>query len=265
EGPVTLAGSVRFEKSSLFRMEAAPQVTARLALGRGFSLFSKLDRSFMYPSFNDLYWRGPDEQGDPDLKTERSRGFELGAHLDRERAEVGLAAYYRQVTDLILWRTDATCVTTRSANAQARLKGLELSLRLKPFAWAEGSIAYSIASARDETGQQLVYRPPQVLAWSAKADHAFSKHVSCGLVLSGRKVAEVKSGDQYDYAAGTCLHDTKLVGYAWALFYGYLAIDRARVFARIPNLFDATIYPSWGRPRLPGRSYELGISWELAD
>jgi len=265
EGPLSLSGSLRLEKSSMFRLEAAPQATARLAIGRGVSLFTKLDHSFMYPSFNDLYWKGPDEQGDPDLRTERSRGLELGAHLDRGTLKVGLAAYYRDVTDLILWRTDAACLPTKSTNAQARLKGLEISLELEPAPGVEASVSYALMGAVDDAGDDLVYKAPYIFTWNAKADHAFSKHISCGLVFSGRNVAKIKSGDQYDYAAMTCLHHTSLPRYASALIYAYLGIDRARVFARVPNLFDASIYPSWGRPRLPGRSYELGVSWELVD
>jgi len=265
EGPVSLSGSLRLEKSSMFRLEAAPQATGRFAVGRGLSLFTKIDRSFMYPSFNDLYWKGPDEEGDPDLRTERSRGFELGAHLDRGAMKAGLAAYYRDVTDLILWRTDAACLPTKSTNAQARLKGLEGSLRLEPVRGVEASLSYALMSAVDDAGNALVYKSPYVFTWNAKADHAFSKHISCGLVFSGRNVAKVKSGSQFDYAAMTCLEDTSLPRYASALLYAYLGIDRARVFARATNLFAASIYPSWGRPRLPGRSYEFGVSWELVD
>jgi outer membrane cobalamin receptor len=264
EDRVELGGSLRLEKNSQFAFEASPQVTCQVKAGRGLA-FLRLDRSFMYPSFNDLYWRGPDEQGDPGLKTEHSTGAELGARLVCGPVAAGAAAYYRHVNDLIIWRTDSACSSTRSTNAQARMRGVELSLEIAPAPGLEASISYSLARATDGAGEILPYRAPRVLTWTARATRTLSKHVSAGLVFSGRNVARVNSGSQLDYGTMACLAGTSLPTYTSGLLYAYVAIDRARVFARATNLFDAGIYPSWGMPRLPGRSYEAGVSWELID
>ena len=78
-------------------------------------------------------------------------------------------------------------------------------------------------------------------------------------------MARTNSGSQYDYANMVCLSGTSLPTFTSGLVYAYLAVDRARVFARATNIFDADIYPSWGMPALPGRAFEAGISWELID
>ena len=265
QGPVRLTGSLRIEKNSEFKMELSPQITAWLFLPGEVALFTKLDRSFMYPSFNDLYWRGPNEAGDPTLRTEHSRGFELGTHLKRGPAQAGATFYYRNVDDMILWRADQTCIPIRSTNLEARLKGLELSCDLTPARGLEASLSYWVGSARDGAGRRIEYRPDNIFTWSVKAERDLTGHVSCGTVFAGRNVSGVYCGDQYDYTDFTCLRGTGLPRYSSALLYAYVGIDRARLFARVTNLFNARIYSTWGMPGLPRRAYELGASWELRD
>jgi outer membrane cobalamin receptor len=265
QNPLRLAGSLRVEKNSGFRMEASPQIAAWLLLGRGLSLFSKIDRSFSYPSFNDLYWRGPNEAGDPGLRTEHSAGVEAGARLERGPMEASATAYYRAVDDMILWRTGEPCQLVKSTNAGATLKGLELACALTSRKGLGASVSYWFGEAVDEAGKPIEYKPANVLAWRAALERFLTRHVSCGLVMAGRTVSRITTGDQYDYTNWTCLHGTSLPAYSSAVLYAYLGIDRGRAFVRVNNLFDDEIYSTWGMPALPGRSYELGIRMELRD
>jgi hypothetical protein len=61
------------------------------------------------------------------------------------------------------------------------------------------------------------------------------------------------------------VEDAVLSDYAYAAAYGYIGIDRARVYGRLRNLLDETIIPDWGRLPQPGRTYEVGILWRLVD
>jgi outer membrane cobalamin receptor len=266
-GPLRLSGTLRLEKNSQFSLEAAPQVALWYFAGGGMSFFSKSDRSFMYPSFNDLYWTGPHEAGNPDLKTEHSRGFEVGTRLEKRSFEIAASLYYRHVDDMILWRTDAACNSVRSTNAQARLKGSEISCRLVLCRGVEASLSYWVGSASDEAGKRLEYRPSNIFAWFARAERPLSKHIMGGVVFAGKNLPRVTSGDQLDFCTMPmmCVHGTSVPPYSSGLLYGYLAIDRARLFARVNNLFNDRIYSTWGTPRLPRRSYEFGISWEIKD
>lgn len=275
--PWRLAASARLEKNSQFDFESALQATGWFSAGEYSTLFCKVDRSFIYPSFNDLYWRGPNETGDPGLKTEHSNSLEVGALFKRGKLEASATGYYRRVTDMILWRTKAPCSSMKSTNAQVTLKGVEVSARVAPIEGVTGSVSYWLGRAiDDETGEDLEYRPAHVLAWHIGIKRALSKHVMCGATVAGRNVPSILSGDQsvtpgdcdsLCYGAWGCVPDTRLPAYSSALLYVFLGIDRGRVFCRINNVFDDRIVTSWSKQglALPGRSYEIGLALELLD
>jgi vitamin B12 transporter len=274
--PWRLSGGLRVEKNSRFDLEMSPQVSAWLVLANGLTLFSKIDRSYAYPTFNDLYWRGPHEAGDPNLHTEHSSGLEAGARLQRGRLELAATGYYRRASDMILWRTDQPCVSVKSTNAQVSLAGVEVSGRFQPLKGLEARLSYWAGKARDrQTDEPLEYRPDNILSWRVSAERRLSEHVDVGAVFAGRRVPTVISGDQFSPPADSCdalcgpsqgcRVDTRLPGYRSALLYGYIGVDRGRVFGRINNLFNEVIHTSWGMPALPHRSYEVGLSLELRD
>ncbi|MFZ1947872.1 MAG: TonB-dependent receptor [bacterium] len=274
--PWRLSGGLRVEKNSQFDLEVSPQVSAWLVLANGVTLFSKVDRSYAYPTFNDLYWRGPREAGDPNLKTEHSGGFEAGARLTRGRLELAATGYYRRVGDMILWRTDQPCMSVKSTNAQVSLAGADVSGRFRPLDGLEVWLSYWVGKATDrQTDRELEYRADNVLAWRVSVERRITEHVDAGAVFAGRRVPTVASGDQFSPPADSCgalcggslacRADTRLPGYSSALLYAYVGVDRGRVFGRINNIFDDVIFTSWGMPALPGRSYEVGLSLELRD
>jgi len=263
-----LSGSLRGEHNSQFAFEVSPQATAWLMPGHGITLFGKLDRSFAYPSFNDLYWLGPNQAGDPNLKTEHSNDAEVGVMLERGPLELAGTAYYRHVDDMIIWRADQTCAFIKSTNAEATLKGFELALTGRAGSALEGAISYWVGRETDETGRQLEYRPVNLFSWRLKAQAGLTSHISCGAVFAGRRVPEVDAGNQSSIGADcsyNCVSDARLPGYVSAVLYGYLGIDRGRAFLRINNLFNHRIVPSWGMPDFPLRYYEAGIEVNLRD
>jgi outer membrane cobalamin receptor len=264
-GPLRLSASLRLEKNSGFGAEMAPQVAAWLEGRGGLWLFVKLDRSFAYPTFNDLFWRGPNEAGDPALETEHSAGVEAGALLQGRLGRASAALYYRDLEDMILWRTGEPCQLIRSTNVAAVFKGVELAWQVEPAAGVELGFSYWMGSATDERGAGLEYRPANVFAWHGRAERRLSRHLVCGAALSGRRVSRVSTGDQYDFSQWVCLRGTGLPGYHSAAFYGYAALDGGRVFVRVNNLFDDRIPSTWGMPDLPSRSYQVGLGLELRD
>jgi outer membrane cobalamin receptor len=271
--PWRIAASARLEKNSQFDLETALQVSGWLFAGDRATLFCKTDRSFIYPSFNDLYWQGPKEVGDPNLKPEHSVGAEAGVLLKQGMFDASVTGYYRRVTDMILWRTNAPCWAVASTNAQVTLKGAEVALRARPAEGVKAVLSYWTGrSTDDDTGGALEYRPANVFSWRAEFERAVSKHVRCGATLAGRTVPALSSGDQMEPpdtcgGAWACRLDTRLPGYSSALLYAFLGIDRGRVFVRINNLFDDRIVTSWSKQglALPGRSYEAGLALELMD
>jgi iron complex outermembrane receptor protein len=70
-----------------------------------FKFTSAIARSYRVPTFNDRYWG---TQGNPNLKPESGKNFELGANynFDNEKikATIGVNAFYMDVDNWIEWR-----------------------------------------------------------------------------------------------------------------------------------------------------------------
>jgi vitamin B12 transporter len=136
-GPVSVVGGVRFENNGSFGFYAAPRATVSWLVrsGGGIAAATRLRGSaglgIKEPTFLQSYSPNPGFQGNPNLKPERSRGFDVGleqrlAH-DRVRAE---ATYFaNHFDDLIsLGPFDPVTYASQYANiGETRASGLELA------------------------------------------------------------------------------------------------------------------------------------------
>ena len=63
--------------------------------------FVSVNRSFRLPTFTDLYYQGPTNIGNPNLKAEFATTYESGIKMDRNRLMAEVALFYRQGSDII--------------------------------------------------------------------------------------------------------------------------------------------------------------------
>jgi outer membrane cobalamin receptor len=262
-----LRGDLRIEWDSELSTEAAPSLTGRYAPGGRWAVFGRLDRSFRYPTFPEIVDNGRLQPGDPEPGTEHSLGAEFGATYDLRMLRLGVTAFWRKADDMICWEADETCERLRSTDSGLTIAGVEISSSIVHPWGLKASVSFAPARAEGESGNELLSLPTGILTWDVGVARHVSRHVALGMRFTGRRVSSVDTGSQFTICTGEalCSDDTELPAYTSAMLYGYVAIDRARVFGRITNLFRATIYPEWGDPSLPSRSYEIGTSWELWD
>lgn len=136
---------------------AVPEAWLRLKAAYG--------TAFRAPSLFDRY--GVDNfgyVGNPALRPERSRGYELGASVDvplagrADWASLGVTYFNNQVRDLIQFQSGA--VSTVANVARASSSGVEAVLTLRPAPWLEADLSYTYTSTRDRTtGARLLRRP----------------------------------------------------------------------------------------------------------
>jgi outer membrane cobalamin receptor len=261
-----LRGDVRVEWESELKTEIAPSLACNYSKGGRWAVFGRLDRSFRYPTFLELFGPGPRQQGDPDPGTEHSLGAEIGVDYGFSWLGLGLTAFWRKVDDMVIWEASETCERLRSTDSGLTIAGFELSGRVTHPLGFEGSVAFAPAHTEAASGNSLLNLPTSILTWNMEFARDVSPHVGLGFRFSGRRVSRVDAGNRLDCVwPVTCRDDAELPAYVSATLYGYIKIDRARVFLRIRNLFDDDIHHRWGSPSLPSRSYEFGTSWELWD
>lgn len=154
---------------------------------------------FRVPTFADLYW--PFDgfyQGNPDLKPEKSRSYELQWRSQLSPSTQLEASLYRtDFRDLIATTSDWSTVDNIN---RARVNGFEATLRQELFGW-QGDLGISIIDPRNrENGRVLPNRAKRTL--NLNLDRQFG---SIGLGATFTAVS-----DSVQYAGATA---TKLPGY----------------------------------------------------
>ncbi len=69
----------------------------------GFQLFTSYNTSLRMPTFTDLYYSGPTNIGNPDLKPEKSASVEGGIKLNRRLIKGHIVFFYRNGKNIIDW------------------------------------------------------------------------------------------------------------------------------------------------------------------
>jgi len=167
--------SARYDDHSVYGSQLSPRVnlllnpdyktTFRLSYGKGFRA----------PTINDLYWEedwgwGSGLFGNPDLKPEKSSGYEVGCEHIFSSRFLGRVSFYRQqVDDLINW-TETSLWRWESMNVdKSELKGWEGEIKVIPFSPVSVSINYTYLKATDQKeykGKFLTYRPQHSASWN---------------------------------------------------------------------------------------------------
>ncbi len=68
-----------------------------------FKIYASANQAMRLPTFTDLYYEGPMNMGNPDLKPERSTEYELGTKISSGNWNANVSYFYRTITDVIDW------------------------------------------------------------------------------------------------------------------------------------------------------------------
>ncbi len=80
-----------------------PGIDLSFLLRDGLTAFASVNRSMRLPTYTDLYYEGPQNQGNPDLLPEKAVTFETGLKYDAAWLRADLALFYRKGVETIDW------------------------------------------------------------------------------------------------------------------------------------------------------------------
>lgn len=80
-----------------------PGIDASLAISEHFKLYGSASSSLRMPTFTDLFYNGPTNLGNPELKPETSVNYESGIKYKFKGVSGHTGVYYRRGKDLIDW------------------------------------------------------------------------------------------------------------------------------------------------------------------
>ncbi|MBK5189012.1 MAG: TonB-dependent receptor, partial [Gemmatimonadaceae bacterium] len=236
-----------------------------------------LGTAFREPTFEESSATQPFDVGNPDLRPERSRSWELGAEqgMARGRAAIGATYFNQRFRDMIQYNG---LVAEGAANyynlAAASSDGVELTMRFAPsgplsvaasYTWLKTRVTNagidSSATANFVRGERLLRRPTNML--SATASYAFRRPGS-SLHL---ELSSVGGRDDRDFSDEITFvpKAVTLPSYTVVALAGELGILRGAaaaspavvLTARIDNLFDRRYQQIFGFAS-PRRAFLVG-------
>lgn len=240
----------RFRDATSVRAALNVKPVELLTLGVAFA------EGIAQPSFFDLYGFFPGNfAGNPDLRAERSRGWEVSARLARNNWSVTLIGYRQSLKDEIVDTYDPYSFLSSTANASgsSRRNGVEFEASWAPATWLNLTAAYAFLDANQPAfvGPIREARRPRH-SGSVAADGTFGKFAY------GASIAYVGNRRDTDFnqypAADVTLSTYWLAGARIA----YRVDPRVALHARVANAFDARYQDVVGY-RTEGRSILAGL------
>jgi vitamin B12 transporter len=162
----SIAADVAVRHDSFNRFKDATTLRASLLgqLGHGFALAGSYGEGIAQPTFFDLYGFFPGSfVGNPDLKPESSRGFELSLRYRRGTVGASLTGYQQSLRDEIV--NNATFTSVINATGKSKRSGVEATLDWTPTAALRLSANYAYLKSTQldalSGGQQTEVRRPK--------------------------------------------------------------------------------------------------------
>ena len=265
---VSLVGGIRFENNGSFGFHAAPRLAVSWLLSAGNGdrgatrLRGSIGRGIKEPLFIQSYSPSPFFLGNPDLKPERSRGFDFGVEqrFARDRAAVELTYFANHFDDLIsLGPFDPVTFHSRYENiGETRATGVELTgsaiasggfTVTGGYTYLDSKVIRSISSSPIFAPGRQLYRRPRH-SGSLQASYSRGRvSLAVGGVFIGSRVDSdfnfptISSND--GYASWNASGDLRLA-------------RRTAAFLTIDNLSDREYMEPLGYRAL-GRTVRAGV------
>ncbi|MFO0988259.1 MAG: TonB-dependent receptor [Alphaproteobacteria bacterium] len=156
-----LTGSVRFDDNDFFQDRVTYRATGAYVLRDwGARLHASAGTGIKNPDLFQLFGRFPGFTPNPNLKSERSFGWDVGVEKSfwERRATVDVTYFSSRLTDRIV----VTQQTARNDIGTTDIQGIEVAAKLRPLPGLELGGAYTWTDAQDPQGQRPVRRAKHI-------------------------------------------------------------------------------------------------------
>lgn len=162
-----VVAGVRYDRHSQFGSATDPRISVVWEAGSADAVRASYGTAFRAPSIVDLYYPF---FGNPSLKPERSRSYEIGFGHTAQPVRFDVAVFRNDIRDLIQFDVESELPGNVG---RARTEGVETSVATAGPSPLSARLAYTYLHAIDEmTGAPLVRRPRHRasldLGWTAK-------------------------------------------------------------------------------------------------
>jgi vitamin B12 transporter len=251
---LTIDSGLRYDHDEQFGGATTYHIGASYELTDGLVARTSYATGFRAPTFNDLYYPDPYLSGNPDLKPERSRSYEVGLNWQATtQTSFDMAVYHIRVKDQINWAPIAPgSFIWHPANIdQVEITGIEATLTHEFNTEWSGRLGVDL--------RQPLNKSPGVHGKYVPYGDRFK--ATAGLTYKPTEKLELSAAVIYGrsrYADAANL--VKLPDYVTADFAAFYALDEQSQFKfSVANIFDEQYQTKQGY-RAPGRTFDLSFT-----
>ena len=268
----TLSGGVMANRNTAIneRFTFYPGVDLSYRPLEGLKLFASWNKSLRLPTFTDLYYKSPTQEGNVGLRPEKTSTFKLGSSYQKDAFSADLSGIYRHGTDMIDWVMFTSTDIYHSTNfkidnyeLQAQF-GIDFNRLFGQHFLLQSFSAGYFYNYQQRHDNQQIYQSNYALDYLRhKLVVNLNHHIWSDLTASWYLRWQQREGSWLSYRNGT----TKRVSYSpYALLSCKLQWTKPtyNLYASLENLTNHRYY-DLGSVRQPGFWFMLGgsIRFEL--
>ncbi len=228
-----------------------------------YMLYMAVNRTARLPSYTDLYYSGPLNIGNPDLKPETALNGELGIKRHTRKVLMYLNGFYRYGQNTIDWAKEKESDKWQSRNiTQLNTFGTEVGTQMH-FSEKEGLrylfVSYSFAWMAEPENPFI---SKYVLDYLKHALRIASAYTYRHLDFSATLRAEDRAGSYIDYDRA---------GFPETAYAPYLLLDLKAVYHLSEVSFYVTVnnvlntqYHEIASVKMPGIQFQAGVTWRAS-
>jgi vitamin B12 transporter len=262
---INLSAGLMLHYSEPFGLGFYPGIDVAYEIKKGFSIYITANRALRLPTYTELYYTGPINIGNSNLKPEESWDFEGGLKFDISGFRGHIAGFYRMGYHLIDWiKYEGETIWHSDNLTQINTSGIEAGVTLNfakilghKFWLDEAGFSYQWLTMSKPNKDFISYYILDYLKHKAvlTINHRIWKNIgaSWGLIYHDRAgtYTDAATGNEEPYKP-YLLFDGKLI---WD-------IKTLNIFVSVNNIFG-THYRDFSSVIMPGRLMSCGIRVEI--
>lgn len=237
-----------------------PGIDASMALSEKWKIYSSVSSSLRMPTFTDLFYSGPTNLGNPNLKPEKATNFEGGIKFSSSGLSGHVGTYYRKGKDLIDWVREKDTDKWQTQNLTSiNTTGVEFSATIFPekllsrsFPLSKIGVNYAHTTLNKTEADFLSYYVLDNL--KHKLDIEINHKIWKRLNGSWR----ISYQDRNGMRTQTLAFEPFWLVNARVMW----KTNRTEIYAMASNLFDKSYY-DLGTIQQPGRWISMGINHQI--
>ena len=245
-----------------------PGIDMSYELFENLKIYSTANKSLRLPTFTDLYYTGPTNIGNPDLKPEEATSIEVGLRYNKLFLDARISFFKRYGKNMIDWVKENEGDKWQSRNLTSiDASGIELNGKFYPGALYKKdlllnsvSVSYSFTNM-SKTSDELLSK--YVLDY---LKHKVSIGINHDLILkigiNWKFTYQNRAGGYINYSDGAYGEEVPYENFWLADMKIFYPFKQFRIYCEVSNLFDVK-YQDIGNLIQPGRWIRFGLNFSI--